>query len=315
MLLECFLGSSPEERRVALFEAFGGGADVTAPTLLSATIDEAGTSLTLVFDEAVTFGAGGNGGWVPTLTGGAATLTYASGAGTTTLVYTLSRTVDLGETGTVAYTQPSGGVEDAAGNDLAEIVDGAVTNNSTQGGGPTLVISDDFAYSDGELETVSSAVWVVKSGGITVDTGRVIANNASHSLAHHTTAVNADMRSEITYAVDGASYIGVAVRVQSSGDNGYVCFYDGTDLHLWQISSGAETVIQTAAVGSITKIALEASGAGALTRLKVQVDTGSGWVDQWTDQNPAVDHDGGFAGVSGYAAGASAGDAFRAYNL
>jgi len=45
------------------------------------------------------------------------------------------------------------------------------------------------------------------------------------------------------------------------------------------------------------KIAIEASGSGTSTRLKVQTDTGGGWVDKWTDVNPAVDIDGGACGV------------------
>lgn len=106
-----------------------GGAppvDVTAPTLVSAVI-VGGTVLKLTFDEAVTFGAGGNTGWTITMSGGAATLTYSSGDGTSALLYGISRTIADSETGTTAYTQPGNGVEDIAGNDLATIVSQAVT--------------------------------------------------------------------------------------------------------------------------------------------------------------------------------------------
>lgn len=92
--------------------------DVTAPTLVSATITAA-TTLTLVFSEAVQFGAGGNGGIALTMSGGAVTATYSAGAGSDTLTYSLSRSVTNAETGTIAYTQPGNGIEDAAGNDLA----------------------------------------------------------------------------------------------------------------------------------------------------------------------------------------------------
>lgn len=109
-----------------------GGGDTTPPTLSSATIGSSGTQMTLTFGESVTIGSGGNSGWTTSLSGGAATLTYSSGSGTSALVYTISRTIDSGETGTVAYTQPSNGIEDAAGNDLATISSGSVTNNSTQ---------------------------------------------------------------------------------------------------------------------------------------------------------------------------------------
>lgn len=105
-----------------------------APTLSSATVNAAGTTLTLAFSEAVQFGAGGNGGFVATFTLGALTLTYASGTGTSSLVYNSSRTIykTLNETGTLDYTQPGNGVEDLTGNDLVSFSGTAITNNSTQ---------------------------------------------------------------------------------------------------------------------------------------------------------------------------------------
>lgn len=105
-----------------------------APTLTSATINSAGTVITFVFNIAVAFGAGGNGGWTPSLSGGAASLTYSSGTGSTSLVYSISRGVSSGETGTVSYTQPGNGVESTADQtDLATLTNATVTNNSAQG--------------------------------------------------------------------------------------------------------------------------------------------------------------------------------------
>lgn len=108
-----------------------GTTDVTAPTVSSATIDSTGTTLTLVMSEPTTYGAGGNGGLTITPSGGASTATFSSGAGTTTLVWTLSRTIQQGETVTRSYTNPGNGFEDAAGNDLGNFSGAAVTNNST----------------------------------------------------------------------------------------------------------------------------------------------------------------------------------------
>lgn len=129
--------------------------DVTPPTLTSATIDAAGTSLTLLFNEIVNIGAGGNGGFVVTMSGGASALTYASGAGSNTLVYTLARTIEAGETGTLAYTQPGNGVEDAAGNDLATIGSAAVTNNA--GGG---------SFTPADLPNLETWLTVPIAGGV-----------------------------------------------------------------------------------------------------------------------------------------------------
>lgn len=107
--------------------------DETAPTFVSAIISGSGSSIAISFDEAVTFGAGGNTGFAVTLSGGAATLTYVSGDGSDTLVYSLSRAIQYDETGTIVYTQPTNGVEDAAGNDLATFTAQAIVNNSSQG--------------------------------------------------------------------------------------------------------------------------------------------------------------------------------------
>lgn len=118
-----------------LADGEGEPGDETAPELVSATVEEDGETLTLVFDENVNVGTGGNGGFALTASGGAATLTYASGDGTTTLVYDISRVVEDDETLTLDYTQPGDGIEDDAGNDLANIEDEAVTNDSEEAGG------------------------------------------------------------------------------------------------------------------------------------------------------------------------------------
>lgn len=116
---------------------YGSGADTNAPGLTSATFGTSGTTLTLAFDESVTIGAGGNGGWSVTLSGGSVTLTYASGSGSSSLVYNCGRVVYAGETlsSGLNYTQPGNGVEDSAGNDLATITNHAIVNNSTQTSG------------------------------------------------------------------------------------------------------------------------------------------------------------------------------------
>lgn len=105
------------------------------PTLSSSTINTAGTTLTDVYSHSVTVGAGGNGGKTISMSGGAATASYTSGSGSTSIVYTLSRTVDSGETGTSGYTQPGNGLEaTTGGNDVATYSGSTVTNNSTAGG-------------------------------------------------------------------------------------------------------------------------------------------------------------------------------------
>lgn len=112
--------------------AFGSGGDTTPPTLSSSTIASGGTTITLAFSETVVIGSGGNGGWTISMSGGSATLTYSSGSGFSSLVYSISRTIYSGETGTVSYTQPGDGIEDSSGNDLATLSGDSVTNGSSQ---------------------------------------------------------------------------------------------------------------------------------------------------------------------------------------
>lgn len=82
------------------------------------------------------------------MSGGSVTLAYASGSGSSTVTFTGSRTVYSGETGTLDYTQPGNGIEDATGNDLATIAGKSVINNSTQTA-PTGNIAKAFQFPRG----------------------------------------------------------------------------------------------------------------------------------------------------------------------
>lgn len=110
-------------------EVFDPG-DVTAPTYQSSTIASNGTTVTVNFDETVV--ATSSDGFTFTPSGGAATLTYASGTGTASLVFTSSRVIYDSETATIAYSSTTGDVADVSANDLATFGATSVTNNSTQ---------------------------------------------------------------------------------------------------------------------------------------------------------------------------------------
>lgn len=148
------------------------GGDTTAPTLISATIAANGTSLSLVFNEAVTVNT--NTGFVLTATG-SPSLTYASGTGTATLVYTIGAAVAQSESGiTLAYTTGADYIEDAAGNDLDSFSDASVTNNSTQNTPPTVELT---VTKTGTGCTITSAPSGVNCGStctVSVDNGTVV---------------------------------------------------------------------------------------------------------------------------------------------
>lgn len=102
-----------------------------APVLISATVLANGTSLSLVFDQAVT--ATINTGVTVTPSSGTATTAYASGSESNTLVYTISRTITAGASLTVSYTQPGNGLEATDdGTDVLGFTNVSAINNSTQ---------------------------------------------------------------------------------------------------------------------------------------------------------------------------------------
>ncbi len=195
--------------------------DVTAPTFSSATVGTNGTTITIVFSEAVTFGAGGNGGLSLDATGGAASLTYSSGSGSDTLVYTASRTIKSTESFVdLTYTQPGNGIEDLAGNDLASFSGAPVTNNSTQNAAPT-----DISLSLNTIpETAGANAVVGQLSATDVDPGETFTyslvagagdtNNASFNIS------GTSLRCNDPAALGPGTY-SVRVRVTDSASNTY----------------------------------------------------------------------------------------------
>lgn len=101
----------------------------TAPTLVSATVAADGETITLVFSRAIYIGLG-NVFTITDETNGEITPVYASGTGTTTIVFDLPEVVAGEETVTMDFTQPGNGWQGTDGHDVASIVDGVVANNS-----------------------------------------------------------------------------------------------------------------------------------------------------------------------------------------
>ncbi len=105
----------------------------SAPYLISASVNAAGTSLILTWSESCTTGSGGAGGVTLTASGGAVTVnTPPTGSGSNTYTYPLSRTISGAETLTTGYTQPGNGIEATTGGaDVASYSGASVTNNSS----------------------------------------------------------------------------------------------------------------------------------------------------------------------------------------
>lgn len=127
------------------------------PTLSSATIPTAGNSVTLAFSEAVDIGTGGSAGWDMdcSAAGSDIAMTYSSGDGTASYVYTLGTTVNTGDSCDVDYTQPGDGLEDSGGDDLQSITSAVVMNDSTQGA--SSIINQNFEGSG--VDNGETSMW------------------------------------------------------------------------------------------------------------------------------------------------------------
>ena len=105
--------------------------DVTAPEFSSAAIAANGETVTITLSEPVTgtendtFNLDCDGA-----SGADVVLTYASGSGSSNIVFTSAATVQSTETCNLDFNGDANDFEDAAGNDLADFTDAAVTNNS-----------------------------------------------------------------------------------------------------------------------------------------------------------------------------------------
>lgn len=242
--------------------------DASAPTLVSAIVGTAGNTLTLVFSEIVSVGAGGSSGVAITPSGGASTATYLSGSGTSMLVYSLSRVLLSGETATTAYTQPGNGIEDVSGNDLVTYSGSAVTNNSTASGFvPAVGVfdgSNDYittaaagaGWVDGKTFTCS--FWVNFSGG-NATLQQIWRNGNGRFLIEKTTANFIRVVGATTGGTAALEILGSTALTSASGwKHIYVCI-DMSDAAKRKIYVNG--VAETLTVTTYTNVALDLSNA------------------------------------------------------
>jgi hypothetical protein len=141
------------------------GTDSTPPTMSTAVISTNGVTLTLGYSESVNQGAGYNDSDIDVdcaTAGNNIAVTYSSGNGTATHVYTLASPVLSGDTCNIDFNGDANSIEDGAGNDLAAIVSGAVTNSSTQAY-PT--------FSSAAIDTTGKILTVTFSENVRIGSG------------------------------------------------------------------------------------------------------------------------------------------------
>lgn len=192
--------------------------DTTAPTVTLATVGSSGAVLTLTMSEAVTV-SDSTGFTLDCDETTGEGLTYASGSGTSTIIYNITgRTINSNpkETCTLAYTTVANGIEDASANDLATISPAmAVTNSSTYtpsattytvttsiAGGKSKYTSDFSAGVNGWSGTNGTLTGNIDSIGAQNDNLRMTinTNSTTHAIERGYT-VTAGRRSKAVFSV------------------------------------------------------------------------------------------------------------------
>ncbi|MFW1817352.1 SwmB domain-containing protein, partial [Acinetobacter guillouiae] len=193
------------------------GGDTTAPTFVSATLDTAGTSLTLTYSEALdSANLPPLNSFVVTADGQVVAVTAVTVNGSS-VVLTLATAVTAGQTVEVGYTDPTtandpNAIQDAAGNDAATLPPTAVDNGSTVPGGDTtaptfvsatldtagtsLTLTYSEALDSANLPPLNS--FVVTADGQVVAVTAVTVNGSSVVLTL-ATAVTAGQTVEVGY--------------------------------------------------------------------------------------------------------------------
>jgi len=254
-------------------------ADVVAPTYTSSSIPAAGTTLIDTYNEALSATITTGTGRTITLSGGAATLSGPVASGST-VTWTLSRTVNSGETCSAnAYTAPGTGIKDVAGNFAATYTgrQADVTNNSTVSGGPTELFADNF--NRGADFTGLGSNWDCSNtpiGGATVEwyvlSNTALANSgAGIALARVKTSAascNENQYAQATFGTGGSDYFtSPALRIQSTSDaRHYRIEYTGGNIQ-WQKITDSTTLAKSA-VGSTASVA--SYGAGDVIKVSAE---------------------------------------------
>ncbi len=276
--------------------------DTTPPTLSSADIDVTGDTLTLNFNEIVGIGAGGSTGVTITPDGGAATVTYLSGAGTTSLVFDISRTILSGETVTLDYTNPGDGFEDLSGNDLATISGSSVTNNSTSTGfTPTVgTFASDYmttstagvAWSD--TKTFTASFWIKFNGGDGV-LQQIFRNGNGRFLIEKTTANLIRATASTTGGTATLNISGSTALTVASGWTHVLICVDTADAanHIKRkifINGVADTITETTFNNNVMDLldAFMRFGGGASGANKITADVCEVWLDDTYVDDPTL---------------------------
>lgn len=251
------LGLYAYNENIAFEDSMSAIVELTATTLLTPpqvvafTILASGSNATMQLDGAAQIGAGGSGGVVLTMSGGAVTLTYASVVGDL-INFTTSRIIATGETGTAAYTQPGNGIENTLGTDLTTFTGKAVVNNV-----PNYLFRSGFETSTTPPGTSEGWFWESGSGaggGFTpaiVGSGSLRTGGSSTRLARSVAPTGSMLYVSHLISVTASGYNATALRIRKSSGSVYVAqvtFVNGGGLTI-AYGSGSTSVAAAACFG------------------------------------------------------------------
>jgi uncharacterized repeat protein (TIGR02059 family) len=256
--------------------------DVTAPTLVSASLNTAGTVLSLSYNE--TLNATTAPGSAYTVLVNGETFTVNSVAISTSVVQlTLGSAVQAGKTVTVSYAAPTpnsyasnAAVQDTAGNDAISLSAQSVTNNSTAGpdiAPPTLstvsasgtTATLTFNESLKSTPTPSLSAFTVFIGETPVVPTAISISGSSVSLTLPS-SVSAGTEVRVSYAAPAASSANTNAAIQDLIGNDALSF-SGTNKPTSSIWNWVET-FNSATMSTIND---QCPGGGSINRSKQTV--------------------------------------------
>ena len=219
--IQALIAAADKSISVTLDDGAGATPDTTAPTLTAAAVN--GATLVLTYDEALdTSSVPATSAFDVTVAGSDRSVSRVAVAGSA-VTLTLSSAVTQGQTVTVDYFAPVlAPIQDAAGNEVADLSNEAVTNNTgvvlSDAVAPTLTIAAVTNVTEGEshtfrvtpnggtYDTISYQWAVVRGGGsIGATTGVYRAPLVNADVTDAQVRVTATARGTGTEAVNNTS--------------------------------------------------------------------------------------------------------------
>lgn len=229
---------------------FAAAGDVTAPTVSSVTVGSDGVTVTIVFSEAVTRGAGWNNGDLD-IDGATANnvFTYVSGDGTSTWTGTLGTAAVNAETLNFDFNGDANSIEDGAGNDLASVTNGSVTNNTAS----SYLLSDDMEYADataaalGGWNNHGSPGWGYATSPAPLDGTKSLSLVSNANYVDHDFTASPEVGLFVHINTSSLTNDYVVLRDASGNNLAYFLFTSTGKIQIFDGSGGAETATSTVA--------------------------------------------------------------------